>query len=170
MSETKEEETPMTFEELQQHVETNSNMLHELSKNSLELHNLVLALQTKLDTIESRLTTPMEPQGHREVEQQLQRGEGMGIDMKVAHQLYSDSLKNTRVTTVPDFKFKTAKLTWERLCRDIPLPQTSYRAMMALAFQGSALKVYERAAMETQWLRQSSYGLSLRERSATRVT
>ena len=85
-----------------------------------------------------------------------------GYDMKTIHRLYSDSLRNTRVSRVPDFKFETAYMTWHRLQRDIPIPESRQRALMALAFEGAALKIFEQTAsisarlMETPeqlWLR-----------------
>ena len=71
-----------------------------------------------------------------------------GYDLKSIRKLYSDSLRNTRVSKVPDFKFETAFMTWKRLLRDTPVPEEYRRALMALAFEGVALKIFEEAAME----------------------
>ena len=78
-----------------------------------------------------------------------------GYDMKTVHRLYSDSLRNTKVAKVPDFKFETAYMTWHRLLADIPIPVDRQRALMALAFEGVALKVFEQTAALSARLHES---------------
>lgn len=70
-----------------------------------------------------------------------------GYDMRTIHRMYGDSLRNTRVSKVPDFKFETAYMTWHRLLADVPVPVDRQRALMALAFEGVALKIFEQTAL-----------------------
>ena len=69
-------------------------------------------------------------------------------EMKTIHRIYSDSLRNTRVSKIPDFKFETAYMTWHRLLKDIPALVMTQRALMALAFEGVALSVFEQTSAQ----------------------
>ena len=95
-----------------------------------------------------------------------------GYDLKPIRKLYSDSLRNTRVSKVPDFKFETAFMTWKRLLRDTPVPEEYRRALMALAFEGVALKIFEETAMEAaeKDKHQINYGRNSGKEFATAVT
>jgi len=70
------------------------------------------------------------------------------MSSKLAHRIYVSTMENTKLSKVPDFRFTTAKIAWERLSRTIPLAEEDNKALMSLAFQGTALKLYEQTVQE----------------------
>eukprot|EP00171_Calliarthron_tuberculosum_P021211 IDg21211t1 len=67
-------------------------------------------------------------------------------DLRLVHRIYSDSLHNTRVSKIPDYRFETAYMTWTRLNTDVPINENHKRALMSLAFEGIALRTFEEIA------------------------
>lgn len=79
---------------------------------------------------------------HRSLPGEYPQGE-RPMSEKMASKLYSNSLSNNRVTKIPDYNFLTARMTWNRLVKECPVPESYKRLYMAQAFGGLPLRRYE---------------------------
>eukprot|EP00171_Calliarthron_tuberculosum_P015039 IDg15039t1 len=67
-------------------------------------------------------------------------------DLRLVHRIYTDSLRSTKVSKIPDYRFETAYMTWTRLTNDVPVNESHKRALMSHSFEGIALRTFEEIA------------------------
>eukprot|EP00171_Calliarthron_tuberculosum_P007504 IDg7504t1 len=67
-------------------------------------------------------------------------------DFRLIHRIYGDSLRNIRVSKIPDYRFETAHMTWTRLMNDM-LGLPNRLRLAALSVQGSFDEVVSRVSL-----------------------
>ena len=63
--------------------------------------------------------------------------------LQSAYRIYSKSMEPLKVSRPGDPKFFAARKAWKRLCQDFPVQQGCHRRLLACAFSGTALAIFE---------------------------